>query len=235
MKRNEETQEILFDLNEESDCADVFQSLLAETAIGRRYVADFYDGNGDGSEDSADRRKVLRAVDTLFNHEDNHYTLAQLAKAFETVIKSGQIRPRAEEEDEVLEEPVVDTTPRGKDGKPLTGSQIAWREFGEWSAAHTSSECKARANSDEAYGKFYRTNLTREFAEQPVGDAVQPAGQVARSTQATQQLVQFVKDYHREPSVNLKPKGGFVSLAGEQLSWTLFQETLNKAAAAGLL
>jgi hypothetical protein len=232
MKRDEETQGILFDLNDEQECAEAFKSLYEETEIGQRYVSEFYDGDEGGKNQG----KILRAANTLFALDDAHATLAQLARALGTLIRSGAIRPlEEEEEDKILEAPVVDTTPRGRDGQPLTGSQIQWREYREWSEAHTSSECKAKAHSDEAYGKFYRTNLAREFAAEQVGDAVIPAGRVARSTQATQQLVQFVKDYHKEPVANLKPRAGFVSLAGEQLLWNLYQEMLGKALAAGLL
>jgi hypothetical protein len=223
--------QILFNLNDDSECRDAFDSLRAETLIGQRYAAEFYDGD----KDNKNRNKILRAVAMLFNLDDDHASLSQLATALESVIRSGRIRPLEEEDEEILEAPVVDTTPRGKDGKPLSSSQLAWKEFREWSESHTSIECKARARSEEAYGKFYRTNLTREFAAEQVGDAVSPAGQVAHTTQATQQLIQFVKDYNREPVTNLKPRAGFVTLAGEQMSWQLFQETLTKASAAGLL
>jgi hypothetical protein len=230
MKYNDES-EILFNLDDEGDCADAFKSLYEETAIGQRYIAEFYDGDKDGKN----QRKILRAVDTLFSHDDDHYTVAQLAKALETVIKSGQIRPLEEDEDDVLEAPVVDLTPRDRNGKPLNSAQLLWKSYREWSETHTSSECQARARGEEAYGKFYRTNLAREFAAEPVGDAVTPAGTVTRTTQATPQLVQFVKDYNKEPATNLKPRGGFVLLAGEQLPWNLYQEMLSKASAAGLL
>jgi hypothetical protein len=230
MKYNDES-EILFNLDDEGDCADAFKSLYEETAIGQRYIAEFYDGDKDGKN----QRKILRAVDTLFSQDDDHYTVAQLVKALETVIKSGQIRPVEEDEDDVLEAPVVDLTPRDRNGKPLNSAQLLWKSYREWSETHTSSECQARARSEEAYGKFYRTNLTREFAAEQVGDAVSPAGQVAHTAQATPQLVQFVKDYNRETVTNLKPRAGFVTLAGEQIPWATYQDLLNKATAAHLL
>jgi hypothetical protein len=232
MKRNEETQEILFDLNDDQECSEALKSLYEETEIGQRYISEFYDGDEDGKN----QRKILRATDTLFILDNAHASVSQLAIALKTVLKSGSIRPVEEPEEDVLESPVVDSTPRGKDGKALTGSQLVWREYREWSETHSSGECKARARSgDQAYADFYRLNLAREFAAEPVGDAVTPAGQVARTTQATNQLVQFVKDYHKEPVTNLRPLGGFVKLAGEQLPWNMYQEMLNKAAAAGLL
>ena len=229
MIRDEATQELMFDLNDEGDCREAFAA-LRDTPIGQKYVSEYFTEENSDSDAS----KILRAVSIIFNidPEDAHTSINQLAAALEKVILSGKIRPVNRQQAAPLPVPVaVDTTPK------LTGSQQAWKSFREWSDAHSSSECKLRARSDEAYGKFYRTNLVREFAEQPVGDAVEAAGgsQVSRSTQISGPLVEFARLYEKEPVQNLKPKGGMVSLDGRQLTWAQFNEQLEAAIAAGVI
>jgi hypothetical protein len=75
-----------------------------------------------------------------------------------------------------------------------------------------------------------------EMQSQEVGDAVTPAGQVAGGkARASQELVHFAHKYTHEPTANLRPKGGYVTLAGETISWAVFNDLLNKATAARLL
>jgi hypothetical protein len=64
-----------------------------------------------------------------------------------------------------------------------------------------------------------------------------PEGQVAlpRTTQLSGRLVEFAKKYAVEPVANLRPRAGFVTLAGEQIPWAIFQKTLNEATEAGVI
>jgi hypothetical protein len=233
MIRNEETQEILFDID--GDDWPTAYAALMETPTGQLYVDKYYDGDKDGKE----ARKILRAVVTLFTLDNYHASVAQLETALKTLIKSGSIRPVVEEEEEILEAPaapVVDTTPRGRDGKPLTGSQLKWSEFRKFSESATMSEINLRKRSDPEFANFVRKNMEREFAAEPVGDAVTPAGHVAQAQgNATAELTDFVRKYNREPVANLRPKGGFVSLDGVLIAWADYQNLINRAAIAGLL
>jgi hypothetical protein len=231
MKR--EDGEILFDLQDSEEWIDVLKSVVKETEIGQEYRRDYY--VRENSQDDAD--KLVEAVSLLFSREDGFATANQVAAALRALILSGKIQPKDKEEELPLGPPVEDTTPRDKNGKPLSSSQILWSEYRQWSESHSSNECKVRARSDEAYGSFYRKNLEREFAEEQVGDAVTPEGQAAPANfQAlTVELREFARKYAKEPSNNLRPKGGLVILDGQQMSWTHFQDLMNRATAAGAI
>jgi len=233
MLRDNEGQ-LLFKLGDTGELEQIFASMQETgSAVWRDYAENYYVDD----REQEDVKKLVGAVRRLYRLQDDHASPEQVEKVLAKLLLAREFEPHTPEVEEILEEPhtVVDTTPRDKNGKPLTGSQLAWKSFREWSEAHSSSECKLRARSDDAYGDFYRKNLEREFAEQPVGDAVIPEGQVTRTQAITQELRDFARQYTLEPSVNLKPKGGLITLGGRQMSWEHFQNLLNQATAAGAL
>jgi len=97
------------------------------------------------------------------------------------------------------------------------------------------AEINRRKQTDPGFASFVVKNVQREL-QQGVGDAVTPAGtsQLPRHD-VNQSLAEFARKYHAEPIVNLKPKGGFVTLAGEQMTWANFQTLLNRATDAHLI
>ena len=219
--------EILYDLDSAEDWTEAFKDLL-DTPIGQEYVE-----ISDPETLRSDKNKILVAVATLNNRTDEtgyHASMAQIVQALEKLMIRWRIL-RTAQEATPLPVPAAPTveTPR------LTGSQQAWHEFRVWSDSHSSSECKLRARSDEAYGNFYRKNLEREFGEQQVGDAVVPAGQPSGRQAPTQELRDFARAYLVEKSENLRPKGGLVTLAGRQMSYTHLNTLVEQASAAGLL
>jgi hypothetical protein len=64
---------------------------------------------------------------------------------------------------------------------------------------------------------------------------VTPAGQPTTKARASKELEAFAQKYLVEPSVNLRPKNGRVSLAGEQIPWNTFQDLISRASAANLI
>jgi hypothetical protein len=218
------------DLDDATETKDAIKELL-QSEIGIDYKENYY------TKESADDdfEKIVNAVHLLYS--DGDVTVPRMAAALKTLILGGQIRLSDPEVEDILEEPGVDTTPRDKNGKALTQAQLDWKSFREWSESHSSVECKARARGDEAYGSFYRKNLEREFAAEQVGDAVTPEGQVtvARNTNPAQSLLDFARKYAKEPVANLRPKGGFITLDGEQMPWSTYQAWLTAATTAGAI
>ena len=158
-----------------------------------------------------------------------------LVHALTLLIDSGELKPKNLVQTAQLEEPEEDTRPRDRNGKLLTPQQIAWGEMTRFAETATPDAIRQRRHTDQVFAEFVRTNLRREMQEQPVGDGVTPAGQLTTKARASQELVDFTSKYNREPIANLKPKGGFVTLGGEQMPWSTFNDLLNKATAARLL
>ena len=134
-----------------------------------------------------------------------------------------------------LDEPEEDKRPRDKNGKLLTPEQTAWGEMSRFAAEATPDQIRQRRHTDHVFAEFVRTNLRREMAETTVGDAVTPAGESATKARASKELVDFAHKYIHEPTANLRPKGGFVTLDGEPIPWSTFNDLVSRASAANLL
>src|SRR5207249_316265 len=143
-------------------------------------------------------------------------SIDDMVRALSLLIKVKEIRPRDFKLNTPIEAPEPDTRPRDKNGKVLSFSQLAWKSMRAWAETHGAEECRRRARDDEEFGNFMRKNLEREFAASPVPDAVVPVLQ-PQGKKATPALIEFARKYYAEKSENLKPKAGFVTLAGEQL------------------
>jgi hypothetical protein len=71
-------------------------------------------------------------------------------------------------------------------------------------------------------------NEARAVQERKLSPAERKANQDA-------ELKDFADKYNRERMDNLRPKGGVVVLAGEQMPWSEFQSKFNAAVAAGFI
>jgi hypothetical protein len=60
-------------------------------------------------------------------------------------------------------------------------------------------------------------------------------GESTTKARVSNELSQFALKYNREPIANLRPKGGFVTLGGEQIPWATFNDLLSRATAANLV
>jgi hypothetical protein len=203
------TQEFSFSIDDRTEIVDALKEIML-TPIGQEYKANYY--VGERADD--DLAKILRAAQLITGRD--RITVNAMLKGLELLIDSGQLAPK---EGFVptpeLSEPEPDTRPRDRNGELLGPQQIAWSEYRAYAESHTSDECRQRARSDSGFASFMSKNLQREMAG-GVGDAVTPIGTPTSRVAPTQELSDFARKYQVEPSQNLRPKGGFVTLARVQ-------------------
>jgi hypothetical protein len=221
--------EIVFSADETDELVGALKEIVATAEVGKLYKRDFY--SKERADDDCD--KLVAAAQQIAGGPN--ISSRHLTHALTLLIDSGELQPRNAVQAEQLEEPEQDLRPRDRNGKLLTEAQISWGEMSRFAATATADQVRQRKNVDGKFREFIQTNLRREMAEQPVGDGVTPAGQPTTKARASQELVDFTSKYNREPIANLKPKGGFVTLGGEQMPWSTFNDLLNKATAARLL
>ncbi len=202
MYRDENSGEIMFDLAEFDDFKSAFKDLL-KTEIGQTFMREFYDA------DSVDEveGKLKNAISVLFPDQNGHASLNQLSIALENLLLSGEVKP-LETGDVPLDEPKpeeVDTTPRDKNGRPLSESQLKWREFRQFADSASMSEISLRKRSDPEFANFVRKNMEREMS-QPIGDAVEnmSANQVPQKSGVPADVRAFASRYPRMSVAELK-------------------------------
>jgi hypothetical protein len=174
MRRNEEG-EIRYDLRgteEGGDWDEAIAELLA-TPTGQSFKTE-YRFPVEADRDNADAL-ILRAVH-LFPLEDNQATLLQLEAGLRTVIKAKMVRRDRVEailDEPTLPAPVVDQTPKDKNGRPLTQQQLEWAEMTRFANESTMDAINQRKYVDPKFRAFIATNLRREISEQTVADGVE--------------------------------------------------------------
>ncbi len=213
---------------DDNEVASALKNILANTEVGRDYKAN-YNTNATGA---ADYVKILNAAVAIAGGP--MITEDILLHALTLLIDSGEIKSKNRTQAVQLDEPEEDTRPRDKNGKLLTPQQIQWSSFRQFAETVSMAEISRRKASDPEFANFVRKNLEREMAQE-IGDRVEPAGQSTTKTRVNQELTEFARKYNQEPSQNLRPRGGFVLLAGEQIPYPQFIELVNKATAARLL
>jgi hypothetical protein len=233
MNRQLENGQWAIDLDDRREVVDALKELTTQHEAGIEYKSNFYTTES-GDEDF---ELIIGACHTLFS--DGDVTVGRMAVALQLLMDSGRIKRKDFEPAALLEEPKPDVTPRDRNGKPLTASQLKWSEFRQFADSASMDEINRRKRADSEFANFVRKNMERELANTVVGDAVAPEGQVAPASRSseplTPQLAEFARKYAKEPIANLRPKGGFVMLDGQQLSWGYFQDLLNQATAAGAI
>jgi hypothetical protein len=228
VSRNQEGL-ITFTVDDREEVIAALKEVFRTTEVGKLYLKDFY--TKERGDDHAE--KILGAAIQIAGSQN--ISVQHLTRALELLLDSGEIQPRVAVQAAELEEPAEDTRPRDKNGKLLTPQQIAWSEMTQFASTATPDAIRQRRHTDHIFAEFVRTNLRREMAATEVGDAVTPAGQPTTKARASQELVDFARKYNAEPIANLRPKGGFVRLEGEQLMWATFNDLLSRASAANLL
>jgi hypothetical protein len=230
MIRRNELNEVVFDPRKDHE---EFKSCLREifrtTDAGRNFVKNCF------TEENEDlhTQKLISAASLISGSSE--VGISHLTRALELLLDSGEIQPREYAPAAELTEPEEDTRPRDKNGKLLSLHQIAWSEFRQYSETHSSEDCRRRARTDAGFANFMRKNLEREMGG-GVGDAVTPVGdQGTKRVEPTNELAEFARAYHAEPAANLKPRGGYVLLAGQQMPYSRFIEMVNKCAAIKLI
>ena len=217
--------DITITADDRSELIGILKEIFNTTEIGKIYKADYYTGeHGDEHVE-----KLVAAAELVAGGPN--ISVSDLTRAIELLIASGEIQHKDFQLGTPLEEPEVDTRPRGKDGKFLTEAQLKEQEYSSWSETASSSERKLRMQSDPGYATFVRKSLQAEM-NQPIDGAI-PVGEP--KARANQHLAEFARKYLVEPTQNLRPRNGVVLLAGEQIPYPQFLELVNQAAAARLL
>jgi hypothetical protein len=221
--------DIAFTIDDREELVSALKEIFTSTEIGKLYKTEYFVSKL-GDEDAA---KMVAAAQQIAG--GSNISIRHLTRAIELLIDSGELQPKNIAQAVQLEEEPEDTRPRDKNGKLLTPQQIAWSEMTTFAQTATPDAIRQRRHTDSVFADFVRTNLRREMAATEVGDAVTPAGQPTTKARASQELVDFARKYNAEPIANLRPKGGFVRLEGEQLTWATFNDLLSRASAANLL
>lgn len=217
-----------FDANDAEDFGQGLDDVWMNTEIGREYIRSYHSDESFEQHFDLIRRTAIRVAGGNTSVTEDH-----TAHALYLLIQSGKIKP-VKAAAAPIEEPPADTRPRDKNGKLLSEAQIAWGEMTRWANEHSSDECRARARNDEAFQKFMQTRLRQEM-NVPIGDAVTPVGYVEKPVAASLDVRQFAYDYAHEKSENLRPKGGFVTIAGKPMPYAEFKIRVDAAIAAGLI
>jgi hypothetical protein len=227
ISRNQAGQ-IVFHFSEDTDeVVSALKEIFNDTPIGKKYVnGDYVTRDGDDGYE-----EIVKAAVTIGGPM---ISLPILTHALTLLIDSGELQPRGFKPAKQLAEPEEDTRPRSKDGRLLTPQQIQWGEYRRFEEVASMSEINLRKQSDPEFANFVRKNLEREMNVE-VADRVEPAGQATTKARVSKELTEFAFNYNKEPIANLKPKGGFVTLAGQQIAWATFQDLLSRASAANLV
>jgi hypothetical protein len=101
-------------------------------------------------------------------------SIANLTWVYERLRDSGQlITPEQEAASSQIVEPDV---PCGRDGRPLTSSQLEWRNFAIWAndPKTSSRDIAEKRRTSPSFNKFYIESLKREMNETPIDGAVEP-------------------------------------------------------------
>jgi hypothetical protein len=219
---------VVFSTDEEGEIESAIRHITNTTEVGIDFKKNYY------QKDHADwfYDKLVAAACQVSggNFIGEHH----LQHAMTLLIQAGEFRPKVAPEAAQLAEPEEDNTPRDKNGKPLTQAQIAWGEMTRFAETASMADISRRKASDPAFANFVRKSLQQEMVHE-IDGAVTPIGQPTTKTRANQDLIEFAHKYNTEPIANLKPRGGFVLLGGEQIPYNQFIEMVNKATAARLL
>jgi hypothetical protein len=227
LNRNHAGEFIFHYIDDTDEVISAIKEICSYTKIGKQFAeGDYVDQNGaDGYE------TIVRAAVKVANGP--MISAGSLERALTLLIDSGELKPKKFTPAAQLSEPEEDTRPRDKNGKLLTAAQIKWSSFSRFANTASMEEVNRRKASDPEFRQFVAASLRGEML--PAEDGVEPAGQSKTKARVSAELIEFARKYTKEPIENLRPKGGFVKLEGEQISWNDFQNLLYKASAAGVI
>jgi hypothetical protein len=167
--------------------AKLFVEEFCKTSIGQQLLEH-------GLKTSDNMEEILSATQEAYGHDD--ISLKEFESVAKRMFLNGDLHPKPK--------PVAPAPAAPK----LSSSQLAWSEYRQFTEAHSVTECKNRARIDEAYRKFLHTNLQREIAATPVGDAVESVGTTAvrqdTSIRRTEDLREFADAYRRASTSEVK-------------------------------
>jgi hypothetical protein len=164
---------------------------------------------------------ILEAAQTQFGSEE--INMQQFVSVAKSLWMLGELKPKPA--------PVAQAPAQ----KPLSTSQLAWQEFRNFTESHSVAECKARARTDAAYGKFLHTNLQREMNDSPVADGVVAVGTEAirqdKTIRINEDLRAFAISYRTMSSAEVRKNSNQLTNPNA----TEWNRKVDLAIAAGLL
>ena len=203
-----------------------------ETPVWKRFTT-IYAATSENFERIADILNKMYAG-------QKYFTFDEVKHVFDTAIRSGGSANNPLDRIPVeVDVPVQESepVPLGRNGKPLTASQIAWGEMARWSQTATSAQIAERRRTDPAYASFYHNNLVRSF--EGVGDGVveQNPHLLPQSSPTTaalndDKLVAFAKRYNSMAAAEVRAAR---SKAINPLSADQFEKNLNDAIRLNLI
>jgi hypothetical protein len=230
MLRKNEQGDFTWEIRDDDDTKDLFGEIL-QTPIGKRFKQDFF-----SPEKDAEYTELWRnTIEKISKSKTTTLTIA--LHALRLLMDSGSFAPKNPTEYTPLAEPVPEVeVPKDKNGKPLTDAQLKWRAFGEYERTHSVADCRARAQRESDFGTYYRKKIEGQWADvQSSGGAVLLNDRSTNARKSGPALQEFARLYIKEPIANLQPKGGFVTLGGEQIDAATFRELQIAAASKGLI
>ncbi len=163
--------------------------------------------------------------------ENGEFTFADFVRTADKLERLGKL--------EAEPEPVVEAAPeveRDSLGRPLSSKALKWKRWLEWCSnpATKSEDIQTLRRMEPEFAEFY-TAMSAKERSGGVGDAVTPVGAPEKKARVSEDLLLFVKRYNATPVDRLKPRGGFVDLAGTLMPWPEFQELQVRATNARLI
>jgi hypothetical protein len=228
ISRTQDGEIVFHAIDDRDELVSALKEILTTTEIGQLYKKDFYTK----ARADEDAEKLVSAAMQIAG--GTMISSRHLEHALDLLITSGEVKTKNLPQAAQLEEPEPDTRPRGRDGKVLTESQLRYQEYRVWSETASSDERKRRMSSDPNYASYVRKAYQAEM-DQEIGGSVTPLGQPTKKARTSKDIEAFAQKFLVEPSSNLRPKNGMVSLGGELIPWNTFQDLLNKATAAGAI
>jgi len=233
----------LLDLEDPIELKDAVKEFL-QTETGHKYKAEYYvkERSDDDLQAALDlaRKKTRR----------QNISVNELRTAFEFLMQANVIARREKESSwQKLSAPPAPPEPEvplDRNGHQLSASQLRWREFRIFVEGDkeqgikpaSMQEVNKRKRTDPEFRNFVEKNWERQLSEsqKTVPDAIVPLNERTKDGRTVDpSLLEFAKLYLKEPIENLKPKNGFVTLGGRQITWTNFVLSQQSAAAAGLI
>jgi hypothetical protein len=191
---------------------------IKETSQWQRFLEVF------GTQENVTRLNEI--VSQLYGGRDM-LTMSQFLDALSVGMDAGEFTRKVVEEPTIEEPPPTD-----KNGKPLSASQLAWKEHHEWALTHSSEDARRRAHSDPSFRKFREASLRLEMSG-GVGDAVTNLNARPEEVKKSNaELVAFATEYHRTPSEQVRKLKRADSNPFGHIN---YNKNLDAAIAAGLI
>jgi hypothetical protein len=224
--RQQQYGQWVVDLTDPSSISDAVKELL-QLPIGQKYLAECYTEE----TSDADLTKIIDNIRVIYPADQWDVTIAVMATTLKQLMLAGVIAKRQD-----LRPAAPISEPR-EAVTQLTPEETQEQEWTRWcnDPQTPMHAIKQKRMVDPAFAQFYnRQTRLRVTEEGGVGDAVETVDAPVRNVKQTSKLLAFQDLVQKEPTENLKPKAGYVSVNGEKIRYSEFLELVDRCADAGL-